>query len=265
VAGDVDAYVFIKSGTNWTPGWYKIASVAANAATLTATVGSVRLYSGDYSQFNTSVGCATTARPTGGTWSVDYSQQNAAEAAASAGTSNASTTFTDAGALFTVAMIGNALRLASGTNGTVGYYFITAVGSTTSITLDRNSSTGAMTDGVWKIGGACATLARTLTTGNATGDKVVAGNTLYVYGAGSQNPSSADYTYTGFFSSVAGTTTAKIRIIGENGRPLIQGTSYDTVSLLGNSLIIDGLCFSGANRSNRFDRSNHCVLKHALI
>ena len=30
VAGDVGAWVFVKSGSNWTPGWYKISSVASN-------------------------------------------------------------------------------------------------------------------------------------------------------------------------------------------------------------------------------------------
>src|ERR1041385_4090644 len=39
VAGDVGAKVYIKSGTNWTPGWYPIASVNAGAATLSAAIG----------------------------------------------------------------------------------------------------------------------------------------------------------------------------------------------------------------------------------
>ncbi len=39
VAGDVGAWVYIASGTNWTPGWYQIASVASNAATLSAAIG----------------------------------------------------------------------------------------------------------------------------------------------------------------------------------------------------------------------------------
>lgn len=224
VAGDVNAYVFVKSGTNWTPGWYKIASVAGGAATLTATIGSVRLYTGDLSTFNTVAGCATVASPTTGTFGVDYSQQDAAAASASAGTSNASTTFTDAGALFTNAMIGNALRLASGTNGTVGYYFITAVGSSTSITLDRNSSTAAMTNGVWKIGGAALTFKRLMDSANATGDKVIAGNIIFMQGGGTDAPTSSDYAdFTGFFTPVAGAATGWVKLIGENGRPRFRG------------------------------------------
>lgn len=53
-AGDVGAYVYIKSGTNWTPRSYLIASVAGGAATL---VGA----------------CASVASPTSATWGVDYS------------------------------------------------------------------------------------------------------------------------------------------------------------------------------------------------
>src|SRR5258708_6538172 len=76
VAGDVGAWLYIKSGSNWTPGWYPIASVSAGAATLTAGVGTAIL-----SNFtaNTAAGCATTGSPTSGTGSIDYSQQNAAQ------------------------------------------------------------------------------------------------------------------------------------------------------------------------------------------
>src|ERR1700677_5124809 len=38
-AGDVGAWLYVQGGTNWTPGWYQIASVASNKATLSAGVG----------------------------------------------------------------------------------------------------------------------------------------------------------------------------------------------------------------------------------
>ena len=37
VAGDVGAWLYIDSGTNWIPGWYQIASVASNVATIATT------------------------------------------------------------------------------------------------------------------------------------------------------------------------------------------------------------------------------------
>src|SRR5262245_31004119 len=43
VAGDVNAWLFIRSGTNWIPGWYQIASVAGGAATLNAAIGAAIL------------------------------------------------------------------------------------------------------------------------------------------------------------------------------------------------------------------------------
>jgi len=76
VAGDVGHWVFIQSGTNWTPGWYLIASVAANKATLTAGVGTAVLYGtsstgANYQRpngLNTAAGCATVGTPTSGVW-----------------------------------------------------------------------------------------------------------------------------------------------------------------------------------------------------
>src|SRR6267142_7288271 len=43
VASDVNHWAYIKAGTNWTAGWYKILSVAANAATLDGTIGNAVL------------------------------------------------------------------------------------------------------------------------------------------------------------------------------------------------------------------------------
>jgi len=89
VSGDVGAWVFIKSGTNSVPGWYKITSVAANAATLNAAIGAGVLYGGILTATNralnfipnTVTGIATTASPTSLTWGIDYSQQNSAKIA----------------------------------------------------------------------------------------------------------------------------------------------------------------------------------------
>src|SRR6185436_18701473 len=117
VAGDVGAWVFIASGTNWTPGWYKIASVAANAATLNAAVGTaVIALHGTITAAacqlgpSTAAGCASTGSPTGATWSIDYSQQAAAQFAytdlASAG---AGLTVSSAAKPFAKQQVGNAL------------------------------------------------------------------------------------------------------------------------------------------------------------
>lgn len=148
---------------------------------------------------------------------TDYSQQDAAQLALIDCASTASTTITSVTGGFTAVMIGNAIRLSSGTGVTVGFYFITAVTDTNTITVDRAS--GTYTAGVGKVGGAAATLAQLINSVAAAGNKCVAGNTIYVRGAGTDNPGTADYTNTGYIQPVAGTQSAHVRILGEYGRP----------------------------------------------
>ncbi len=153
VAGDVNAFVFIKSGTNWIPGWYQIASVASNAATLTATIGSANLYGGA-TVLNTATGCATAASPTGGTWGVDYSQQNSAQISWTDTVIGATTTqFTSAANPVTKAMTGNIIQQTSGSGFTTGWFEIVSTSGTTA-TCDRSLGTTASTAGHATLGGA---------------------------------------------------------------------------------------------------------------
>lgn len=160
VAGDVNNWLYIQSGTNWTPGWYKIASVAANKATLSAAVGAAvqtnTAQSGPSPRYNanTVAGIATTGTPTGGVFAIDYSQVAAAVVHSTDGTSTASTTFTSATGGITKAMIGNFLHLisATGADEVVGWYEIVNVTDANTITLDRTSGTYTLAD--FYIGGA---------------------------------------------------------------------------------------------------------------
>src|SRR6185369_12331568 len=74
-AGDVGHLLFIGAGTNWTVGFYPIVSVAANAATLDASIGAACSIQ---AVANTVAGVATVASPTSGTWSVCYVRSAAA-------------------------------------------------------------------------------------------------------------------------------------------------------------------------------------------
>lgn len=155
VAGDVGSLVYVKSGTNWTPGWYPIASVATGAATLNAAIGAVLLTIDAVGNcaYNMVAGCATVASPTAGTFGVDYSQLDTAIAASSTATSSgAGSVILFAGA--TVSMIGNLVNVISGTNFTAGWYEITAATAGVSITTDRASTTGVGATGVINVGGA---------------------------------------------------------------------------------------------------------------
>ncbi len=163
VAGDVGAWLFIQAGTNWTPGWYQIASVASNAATLTATIGTGVLATFVGSQtiwggMSTAAGCATTASPTGGTWSVDYSQQNSPQIAFTDmvidGTTN--TKFTSAAHPVGKNMIGNIISVTAGTGFSVQRVQIVSTVTTTA-TCDKSLGTLSSTGGTGGLGGCLAT------------------------------------------------------------------------------------------------------------
>lgn len=159
-ATDVNHWLYIQSGTNWTAGWYKIASVASNKATLSAAVGSASVRQVVYNRFgtNTVIGCATTGTPTGGVFSIDYSQGTTAIAAfTNLGSANGSTTLTDnsAGGLFTKAMVGNLICLSAGTNCTVKWYEIVSFTNSNNVVLNvtpHGANTMSATTG--KVGGA---------------------------------------------------------------------------------------------------------------
>jgi hypothetical protein len=163
VAGDVGHWVYIGSGTNWLIGWYEIASVAANAATLKAAIGESRpaLANMPCYNANTTAGCASVASPTGATWSIDYSQSDTARFSytdlASAG---AGLTVSSATTPFGRQMVGNMLVIASGTNFTAGNYIIASVAAVTFIATVQgagNITSGVGASGVGGLGGAMAT------------------------------------------------------------------------------------------------------------
>jgi hypothetical protein len=159
VAGDVGAWVYIASGSNWIPGWYKIASVASNAATLNATIGQAVLKAALTP--STVAGCATTASPTVATWTIDYSQQSSAAFSytdlASAGTG---LTVSSAAKPFGKQQVGNALVITGGTNFNAGRYVIASIGAVNVATVvgPTNVTTGAGVTGTGGLGGALASL-----------------------------------------------------------------------------------------------------------
>ena len=154
VAGDVGHYVYIKSGTDWTPGWYPIASVTGGAATLSAAVGQAEQeITTQRIGANTVAGCATVASPTGGTFTIDYSRSTASPFASTDLVIATTTTLTSAANPFTLAMVGNLIHITAGTGFTVGWYEIVSVTGITA-TVDSVCGTLASTGGTGKVGGA---------------------------------------------------------------------------------------------------------------
>ena len=177
---------------------------------------------------------------------TDYSQQDAAQVIGTHGTATGTTAFTDTTANnFTSAMVGNSVWIASGAGFTVGCYFVVGFTSSSAITLDRSPGTGTVA--VWKLGGAWADPQTNMTTATW----IVPGCTIYIRGAGSNNPSSADYTLGGYVVPAAGdATNGYITYIGENGRPKISGTGlmFFQVGLLKFFNIV--FTTTGANNAN---------------
>lgn len=154
VAGDVGASLYIKSGTNWTAGWYSIASVSAGAATLSAALGAGVL--GNNSGVTTAAGCATTASPTAATWGIDYSQSATSRLTFSDLVIGATTTqFTSAGNPVGKNFVGNIISITSGTGFTVQRVAVVSTSGTTA-TCDKTLGTAASTGGNGRMGGALA-------------------------------------------------------------------------------------------------------------
>lgn len=169
-AGDVGHWLFVKSGTNWTPGYYQIASVASNKATLSAAIGQAnqninnRIWT-----VNTAAGCATVGTPTSGTFGIDYSRSTAARFAITDLVLATATTMTSAAFPFHPVMVGNLIHITAGTNFTPQWYEIVSV-SVITATVDANAGTAGSTAGTAKVGGAISLGA----TGTGIGDTAFA-------------------------------------------------------------------------------------------
>lgn len=159
------------------------------------------------------------------------------------------TTITSATGGFTSAMIGNAIRIASGTNFTAGYYWITGYTDTNTITVSVSPTPSAAgSAGNGKIGGAFLGIKNLMS--NASGglsnptitSPLAAGHRINLGGTGGDDPGTGggvaptgmdyDYrgtgpSYGGYYSPAWGSSTAgRIKLVGYKqggglGRPCI--------------------------------------------
>ena len=165
VAGDVGHWIFIKSGTNSIPGWYKIASVASNKATLDAAVGHAVLFGGVSGSMtgpscipNTAAGLATVGTPTNLTWGIDYSQSGGTPKIAFTDlVLTSTTTFTSAANPVGKNFVGNVIKVNSGTGFTVQRVAVISTSGTTA-TVDKSMGTNGSTGGNGNLGGSAANL-----------------------------------------------------------------------------------------------------------
>ncbi len=249
VAGDVNHWLYIKSGTNWIPGWYQIASVAANAATLTASVGSATLDNGG---LNTAVGCATTASPTGATWTIDYSRSDTSKVTYTDIVINAgtNTNATSAANPFTINQVGNVWTVTGGTGFTVQRCTMVSLSGVTA-TFDRSLGTLGSTGGSARMGGAFGSF-------GMCGSVWQPGNWIYIkYNATAYSTTSTSSNVSGGYLATAGGTTYALpwRVMGfdvtpgdaTSNRPTLKHGVSTANELITNSDLMDisGLIFDG--------------------
>jgi len=153
VSGDIGYYLYIKSGTSWTPGWYLITSISSGSAVVNAASGQ---FIKANSVLSSSNGIGSTNSLSSGTWTIDYSQNNSARVSFTDLYLNSTTTCSSVANPITSAMIGNTIRIISGSGFTAGVYVINSTSGTIA-TLDRAAGTSLSSNGVANLGGAFAT------------------------------------------------------------------------------------------------------------
>lgn len=216
-ATDDEAWLFIQSGGTFRPGWYRISSVSGGVATLDAAVGNGVLYTSGVKRelsASTAQGIASTDSPTGGSFMIDYSQQNGPILDLGDVTSTASTTITSVTGGFTKAMVGNGAHLnsATGADEVVGFHEITSVTDTNTAILDK--TTGTYTVGDLNVGGAASLQSSVGATDDSLFETLLGTN-----GSGSMQMfiKSGTYNSMGAISTTAiGGTLAPIQIWGYN-------------------------------------------------
>ncbi len=217
VAGDVGHRLYIQSGTNCYPGFYTIASVDSNKATLSAAIGQAETFVNEVCTAATVAGVASTGTPTGIVFSIDYSRTTAAPFTAADLAVVTTTTLTSATKPFTKAMVGNMIHITAGT-ATLGWYEILSVAVVTA-TIDRS----AVTTGV--------------------------NNTFYVGGALSLAGATATMTDDDVFELGGGNVGVKFFIVGA-----VTYTLGATVTITSGGGAANSKCYVQSYITNRFTR-----------
>lgn len=238
VSSDIGDYLYIKSGTNWIPGWYRITSVNAGAATIDASIGNV--FQPNH-KISTVQGVSTTASASSGNWTIDYSQ-----------IATASRTYTDLAIVtnvrtirsvanpFTNSMLGNTIKISSGVNFTAGVYIITSLSGTDAV-VDRDIGTLGATNGTGSMGGALATW-------NGYSNSVYGGPFVYAYIKGSSG--TFNWSGTPTSSSAVHTCIGYTNVRADNGKPLIRISASSTAFTASNRAAFYNLIIDGQNNAS---------------
>jgi hypothetical protein len=245
ISSDIGNYLYIKSGTNWNPGWYRITAVNAGAATVDATIGNV--FQPNH-RISIVQGVSTTASASSGSWTIDYSQ-----------ITTASRTYTDLAIVtnasyvqsaafpFTVNMIGNSIKVSGGVNFTVGLYIITNVVGTTAY-LDKNVGTLGATGGTGSQGGAL------LNWDGFSAPTATFGTNLYVYVKGS----SGIFNWSGVptITNCIPTAIGYSNVRGDYGKPNIKLSASSTAFNSAAFIYLSNMAIDGQNNTGTVGVTN---------
>jgi hypothetical protein len=179
VSSDVGNWLYVKSGTNWYPGWYQISSIAGTSAIVNAN-NFQAVNANLQGAFRDGIGSASSL--SSGTWAIDYSQKSSSFKNYSDLVLLTSTSLTSAGNTFYPSMIGNSIRIMTGSGFTAGLYVISSMIGVTA-TIDRAAGTQGSTGGTGLLGGALADLPTALIGSTAISDKTI----IYVKADGTYN------------------------------------------------------------------------------
>ena len=217
LSNDINHYLYIKSGTNWKPGWYQITDVSGGSAIVNANIGQVVQLN---SRLSTTAGIGSSDSLSSGSWTVDYSQSNSNAFLYTNLYLSTTSQFTAIGQSFTPNMIGNTIRITYATSGiTTGVYVINSL-SGSSANLDRVAGSIGGTGGTGYFGGAIAdpSIAFRDFKVNTAGN-----NFIFLKADGEYNKTVASYQAGGGCPHVYGYSTYR----HDNGRPVMNLNARD--------------------------------------
>lgn len=232
---DTAAYLYIKAGTNWLPGFYPIVSASGNKATINAAIGAGFVKDSATNEYRptTVVGIASIGTPTAGTYGVNYSAQDTAPISGRTdfGALLSATTLTSATGGFGQNYVGNFYHqttTGTGAFGVVGWYEIVSVTDANNLVLDRTPNSGTANVGcTGYIGGA----GRLNALEDAFYEMVIAGSRIYFKGSGTHtlvgtvSTASTSATFTTPIWTIGFTSAWGDEPIGDNRPTIAQGAN----------------------------------------
>jgi hypothetical protein len=229
VSDDIGHYLFIKSGYNWYPGWYKILSVSSGAATVQASSNNATQGNG---VIHILTGISATNNNSSGQWAIDYSQKSTAFKTYTDLFTWTNTGVNSAAQPFTPNLIGNVLNVTGGTNYSIGRYVINGL-TGNNAALDRTIAASGTSGGQATLGGAMASVQSCLATIRPNGGSGSLYLRIFIKADATYNVNSTITVDCPDFFSLIGYGTVR----GDRQKPLISINANNVTFLKGGGYV----------------------------